>query len=225
MAGRKVILATGEIYHILNRGVASQPVFVFERDYQRACNTFFYYQRKNLPLRYSHFIVQPEKRRREILKKFLVDKNLLIEIIAFCLMPNHFHFLLKQTAEGGISKFISNFANSYTRYFNTKKERSGPLFQGRFKAIRIETDEQLTHVCRYIHLNPYTSYVIKDLKDLESYPYSSFPEYLGKTKTNFCYKEDILFHFKDRQEYKKFVFDQADYQRELNNIKHLMLET
>ena len=140
-------------------------------------------------------------------------------------MPNHFHLLLKQIIDGGISKFMSNFTNRYTRYLNTKNDRNGPIFQGRFKAIRIETDEQLLHVCRYIHLNPYTSYVVKTFSNLEKYPYSSFPEYLGKTKREFCNKELILHHFnKDRKDYKKFVFNQANYQRELNKIKHLTLE-
>lgn len=139
-------------------------------------------------------------------------------------MPNHFHFLLKQVEEEGTSKFMSNFTNSYTRYFNVKNKRNGPLFQGKFKAIRIETDEQLLHLSRYIHLNPYSSYVVKTLKDLEKYPSSSFPEYLGKSQTSLCSKEIILGQFKNLNLYKKFVFDQADYQRRLEKIKHLILE-
>lgn len=140
-------------------------------------------------------------------------------------MPNHFHLLLKQKVDNGISKFVANFSNSYTRYLNTKTRRIGPIFQGKFQAIRIETEEHLQHVCRYIHLNPYTSYLVKDLNDLENYPYSSFPEYLGKTKKDFCQKEDILYHFKSPKKYREFVFNQADYQRSSNRIKHLSLES
>lgn len=117
--------------------------------------------------------------------------------------------------DGGISKFMSNFANSYTRYFNTKSKRKGPVFEGKFKAKRIETDEQLLHLSRYIHLNPHSSFVVKNLKELESDPYSSFPEYIQETDTSFCNKEIILGHFWDTVSYKEFVFDQADYQREL----------
>ena len=76
-----------------------------------------------------------------------------MEIICYCLMPNHLHLLLRQLMDGGISKFMSNFANSYTRYFNTKSKRKGPVFEGKFKAKRIETDEQLLHLSRHIHLN------------------------------------------------------------------------
>ena len=135
-------------------------------------------------------------------------------------MPNHFHFLLKQTAEEGIAKFMSNFQNSYTRYFNTRHNRVGPLFQGPFRAVRVETDEQLLHLSRYIHLNPYSSFVVKNIKDLEEYQWSSFKEYLGKEK-GFCQKEIVMSFFKNPQDYRKFVFDQADYQRELQKIKHL----
>ena len=158
------------------------------------------------------------------MKKLKAQRKFLVEIIALCLMPNHFHLLLRQRTNEGISKFTSNFTNSYTRYFNIKNERTGPLFQGKFKAVRIETDEQLWHVSRYIHLNPYASHVIKTLKDLEDYPYSSFPEYIGKSKTEFYDKEIILNQFKDKKSYKKFVLDQADYQRKLEVIRRLLLE-
>lgn len=224
MPGRKVILANGEIYHVLNRGVASQPIFLNKRDYQRTFATFSYYQYKNPPLKYSLFIVQSKEKQLKILNRLRENKKLLVEMIAFCLMPNHFHFLLKQNITGGIAKFISNFTNSYTRYFNTKNERNGPLLQGKFKAVHIETDEQLLHVARYIHLNPYTSYVLKNINCLEYYPYSSFPEYLGKIPEKICNKEYILSHFKNTEDYKKFIFNQADYQRRLGDIKHIILD-
>lgn len=224
MPGREVVLATDEIYHIVNRGVNSQPTFINPRDYWRALNSFFYYQNSNLPMSYSRFLAQPKERQIDILESLKSEKDFLAEIISFCLMPNHFHFLLKQKVDNGISKFLANFTNSYARYFNTKTKRQGPLFQGRFRAVRIETDEQLLHVNRYAHLNPYTSYVVKTFEDLGNYPYSSLPEYLGKTKTNFCNKKIILDHFKSRKRYKKFVFDQADYQRRLEIIKHLILD-
>lgn len=224
MPGRAVILANNQIYHVLNRGITSQIIFFNKKSYQRALDIFLYYQNRKISLKYSYLISKSTTERLEILEKLKAEKNFLAEIIAYCFMPNHFHFLLKQTASHGISKFLSNFTNSYTRYFNTKNKRKGPLFQGKFKAIRIEADEQLQHVCRYIHLNPYSSYVVKDFKGLENYPYSSFPEYLGKTDTSFCLKKDILNHFKNKEVYKNFVFNQADYQRRLQSIKKLTLE-
>jgi len=132
--------------------------------------------------------------------------------------------LLKQTEEDGISSFIGILMNSYTRYFNTKNGKVGPIFQGRFKAVRVESDEQLLHLSRYIHLNPYSSHILNKPEDLLNYYFSSFPEYLRKIKSNYCSKELVLGNFKSREKYKEFVFDQADYQRNLEKIKHLALE-
>ena len=137
-------------------------------------------------------------------------------------MPNHFHFLLRQTEDGGISKFLSNLQNSYTKFFNLSHERDGSLFLDQFKAIRIETDEQLTHVSRYIHLNPHTGYVVKTLEELEIYPWSSFSDYLQRK--SLVVDVDFILNFLGKQSYKKFVFDQADYQRKLKEIEHLVLE-
>ena len=119
-------------------------------------------------------------------------------------MPNHFHFLLEQKEDKGISKFLSNLQNSYTKFFNISHERDGSLFSDQFKAVRIETDEQLIHVSRYIHLNPHTGFVVKSLKELEEYPWSSFPDYL-QTPREFVDTEFILSFFGNSQKYIKFV--------------------
>lgn len=224
MPYRKIPLVNGEFYHILNRGIASQPVFLNHRDYQRIMNSVLFYQNANLPLKYSRFLSLPLKERESLWKRITTVKDFLVEIIAFSFMPNHFHFLLRQTKENGIREFIGNLINSYTKYFNIKRKREGPLFQGRFKAIRLETEEQLWHLSRYIHLQPYTSFIVKTLPELNVFPYSSFPEYLEETREEICSKEIILNSFKTSEKYKQFVFDNADYQRKLEKIKHLLLE-
>lgn len=223
MPGRNIPLITNQIYHVINRGVASQPIFLNQKDYLRGLEIIFYYQNKHVPLRYSFFLRLPQKQKTEILDRLRTDGDFLVEIIAFCLMPNHLHLLLKQMKDNGTSLFMSNVSNSYTRYFNVKQRRIGHLFQGKFKAVRVETDEQLFHLSRYIHLNPYSSYLIKNLNGLYSYPYSSLSEYLNLQKSNICQKEIILKNFK-KSSYKDFLVDQADYQRKLQNIKHLLLE-
>lgn len=225
MPGRTIPLVIGEIYHVFNRGVASQPTFLNKRDYDRALETAFYYRNGNPPIKYSYFLSLAVKQRIQILEELSKKKNFLVEVICYCLMPNHFHFLLRQTKDNGIAKFMSNFSNSYTRFFNTKHERAGPLFTGKFQSVRIETQEQLLHVSRYIHLNPYTGFVVKTFKDLENYSYSSFPEFIGKTTLNFCSKEAILTDYKDTKRYAQFVFDQKDYQRTLDFLKHLVIES
>lgn len=222
MALRKIVLATDQIYHIYNRGVEKRPIFLNKRDYKRFMQITNYYRFANCPVKFSQFKIFSQDLRNELLDKLLMQSDKHIEILAFCLMPNHIHFLCKQLKENGISKFISKLSSSYSHYFNTLNQRVGPLFQGNFKAVRIETDEQLVHTSRYIHLNPVSSYLLEfDL--LESYDYSSYPEYTGR-KDGFCNTEQILSYFRSIQEYKDFVSNQVDYARELEKIKHLILE-
>ena len=137
-------------------------------------------------------------------------------------MPNHVHFLLKQLLDNGISKFMAKITNAFSHYFNVRHERVGHLFQGNFGAVRIEDDNQLIHVSRYIHLNPVTSYLI-EIGDIDNYEYSSYPEFIGK-RSGFSNTNDVLSYFKNIEDYKKFIKDQADYARQLENIKHLTLE-
>jgi len=224
MPGRRIPLVNNEIYHVLNRGISHQPIFKAKRDFSRAIKSLRYYQNEKPPLKFSQFTLFSRGRREKAIKEIMDKKKFLVEIIAFCLMPNHFHFILKQKKDGGIASFISKFTNSYTRYFNVKNRRNGPLFQGKFKAVRVESEDQLIHLSRYIHLNPYSSYMIKNIEEIENYPYSSFGEYLGKNKMAFCNKEDVLSQFKDNSSYRKFVLEQAGYQRTLQTIKSIALE-
>jgi len=224
MPPRKDPSVTGEIYHIINRGVASMPIFVNGRHYNRFLEAMLYYQHAAPPLRYSYFSRLPQSAKVEKLSQLKQTKNYLVEIICYCLMPNHFHLLLKQVSDNGISEFIRKFSESYAHYFNTKNKRIGPLFQGRFKSVRVETEEQLLHVSRYIHLNPYSAGIVKSITELKKYPHSSLPEYLGSAENNLCQKDLVLSYFKGNSGYEDFVSGQADYQRELARIKNLLLE-
>lgn len=224
MPSRKVPLVTEQYYHVFNRGVARQPIFTDIREYKRAIQLISYYQNKNPSPKYSHFIQLPREQRNILLSLSNSKRDYSVSIIAYCLMPNHFHFLLRQKVDNGIPKFIADFTNSYARYFNVKNERYGPVFQGRFKSVLVETDEQLFHVVRYIHLNPYTSYVVKSVSELENYEFSSLPDYIGRRNSILVDKKVVLSNFKKSIDYEKFVFDQADYQRKLGNIKHLLIE-
>ncbi len=222
MPTRKMPLVTDEIYHVFNRGINRQPTFNSKREYERAMLALSFYQVAKPPIRLSKFLVQNPDVQESLLKS-MAELSKLVDVISFCLMPNHFHFLLKQKQDKGISNFLGNFQNSYTRYFNTKNKRDGSIFLTQFKAVRIVTDEQLIHVSRYIHLNPYTGFVVKTLSELENYEWSSLKDYLKADFTSIN-PELVLGLFKDSNSYKQFVFDQADYQRELKLIEHLTLE-
>lgn len=222
MAGRPFVLATGEYYHIFNRGIARQPVFFGKRDYQRFLLTLSYYRHANPPVKLSRYLQLSISQRDQFLLQMEKNPDLLVDIICIALMPNHFHLLLKQVSEKGISAFMSKTVNSYTRYVNTVQERAGDLFQGVFKAVHVETNEQLLHLSRYIHLNPVVSHRVKK-NELLSYPWTSLPLYAGKAP-QFVSPEIILSQFNTKAAYTQFVLDQADYGKTLEEIKHLTLE-
>lgn len=223
MPVRKTPLVIDHVYHILSRGVNKAPIFHQKRDYQRFLELMTYCRFLDYSVKFSKFKTLAKNKREEI-KKSLKKKS--ISFVAYSLMPNHFHFVLRQKTENGISQFINRLLNSYTRFFNTKYERSGPLFENRFKAILIESQDQLLHLVRYVHLNPYSSVIVKTTDNLLEYPWSSFPEYLEKPiNLAVCEeKEMILSEFNNKESFKKFILDRADYQRELDRIKHLLLE-
>lgn len=219
---RSIPLVNGEYYHVYNRGVARAPTYSSKRDYERFLLCFQYYRFSNLPFRLSRFLQTPKGERELTIKELETRNNKTIEIVAFCLMPNHFHLLTKQVSEGGISKFMKQVSDSYTRYFNIKHKRVGPLFQGAFKAVRVENDEQLVHLSRYINLNPLTSNVVRE-SDFLDYPWFSLKNYLEEDR-GLVDPSIVLDNFKTPGDYLKFVLDQADYGKKLEEIKHLTLE-
>lgn len=222
MPYRTVPFISNQVYHVFNRSIARLPIFIEKNDYERVMDLVNYYRFSRPPLRFSHYKRLSIEQKVEFEKLFMINENSMLDILAYCIMPNHFHFLLKPKKDNAVSDFMRNLQNSYSKYFNTKRERTGSLFQFMFKAVRMETDQQLLHVSRYIHLNPVTAY-LREIKDLEAYEWSSFKDYVFNT-SSFINKEMVLGSFKSKQKYRKFVFDQAEYQRELGKIKHLTLE-
>lgn len=199
-------------HHVYNRGVEKRNIFLDEQDYRIFLYYLFIYL---LPL-------------KEVLSKYpdlpirLYKTNLhgKVELLSYCLMPNHFHFLLKQTTVDGISRLLKQLTNAYTLYFNQKYKRVGGLMQGNFKSVEVVTDELLLHVSRYIHLNPVSSEIVASP---EAYKWSSYQEYSQNVKF-ICNTNLILHFFPTAETYLNFINDQTDYARELEKIKHLTLE-
>lgn len=213
MPYRTTLFVNGSYYHIFNRGVEKRQIFSGSKDYSRFLKILFYYQFSGPKPSFSLY--------RRFKNQSFAKNPKIVEIISYCLMPNHFHLLLKQLTDNGVSEFISKISNGYTKYFNTKGNRIGPLFQGAFKAVLVETDEYLIHLSRYIHLNPLVSEVTKDL---ESYKYSSYREFMGLDTKGLCSKHSILSFFKTNKEYKKFIEDHSAYAAELERVKHMLLD-
>lgn len=214
MPGRIIPLVNGEIYHIYNRGSDKRNIFLSSRDNSRFKYTFYYYQFTQIKRRFS-------KLSKSDLASFMPSRDKkLVEIICYCMMLNHFHFLIRQLLDNGISKFMSQLCNSYTKYFNTKRRRIGPLLQGAFKTVLIESEEQFIHCSRYIHLNPVVSGIVKNPED---YEWSSYQEYLTGNRT-ICSIDEVLSLFPSVGKYKEFIDDQKDYGTSLEILKHQLID-
>lgn len=215
MPYRKTILATGEFYHVLNRLLDSTPIFNNKKNIYNFLLCAKYYLSSSPPVKFSLY-------RRNVNKYRISLTDPIVKMLAYCLMPNHFHFILFQNHDDGIKTYIQKLTNSYVHYINLKTKRKGALFESTFKAIRIESEEQLVHLSRYIHLNPVTAYLVEDPQD---YEYSSFSAYMGCKSLIPLEPSLVLSQFSNLNKYKNFVLARSDYQRKLDKIKHLLLES
>lgn len=211
MPYRKVPLVQGKVYHIYNRSIAGFKIFRFDNNYQRMMDTISYYNTESPLCKFSDKPNTP--------KPGLGVGSKLVRIVAYCLMPTHFHLILQHLKEGSISQFINLVLKSYSKFFNVKHNRKGPLWEGPFKNVLVETDEQLFHLTRYIHLNPPTDFLVDNPRD---WKFSSYGEYLGFVDNGkrLCDFADLLNI--EPVDYEQFVLDRVGYQRELSLIKHLI---
>jgi putative transposase len=188
-------------------------------------NTSYYFP-KTMEVGFRYFKKQQESRE---------PRKLLVEILIFTLMPNHFHLLLKPKREDGISRFMQKLGVGYTNYFNQKHERVGGLFQGKFKAVSIDEDSHFIHLPYYIHLNPldlinYRNRISIDWKRamgfLENYKWSSFLDYIGKKNfPSVTQREFLLDFFGGEEKYKKETMAWLkEGSKNLEKIKEVMLE-
>ncbi len=188
------------LYHVLNRGVDKRKIFMNDKDYFRFIHDLFEFNdeasvNNNL---YKYNVIA-----RRYIENTRKPRKLLVEILAFCLMPNHYHLLLKEKMENGISRFMKKLNMGYARYFNEKNERAGTLFEGRYKSIKIENQAHFIHLPYYIHLNPLDLFApewrtgeLKDYKGsvkfLESYLWSRHLDYLGEKNFPSLTSRDFL---------------------------------
>ena len=195
---RKIPLKTGEYYHIYNRGVDKRNIFSDQNDFFRFFQSL---EEFNTPEPIGSIFENSFRKKPESLGHPM-SKSKLVEFVCYCVNPNHYHFILKQVRDGGIEKFMQKFGNGYTKYFNNKHERSGVLFQGKFKSKHIGSNEYLLHLSSYVNLNN------KVHKIALGHPMSksSWKEYLGTKGGDFCSaKEIVLGQFKSSKEYSDFA--------------------
>lgn len=189
--------AVDQFYHVYNRGVEKREIFLDEQDYI----VFLGLLKKYLTGE------SPNNKNRHAFKSLSKD----VQLLAYCLMPNHFHLLLYQSSENGITQLLRRISTGYVMYFNERYKRVGPLFQGTYKASHINSDVYLHHISRYIHLNP---------NDYSTWPYSSFLNYAGEKQTQWLTMGPVLELFDDdKQKYIAYVKDYIPTKEELALLK------
>jgi len=201
---RKTRFVIGQFYHVYNRGVDKRSIFLNDRDYQRFMDSISSFNDVEPIGHLSRNVVHDSD---EI-------KNMLIQISAFCLMPNHFHFLIEQKADDGISKFLHRLLTGYTMYFNKRYERSGALFQSTFKSKHVKNDSYLLQLSRYIHLNP-LKILSPECKEptaadrlLKMYPWSSYRDFCQQSGMNKENRKNMIVDMVGGpDDYRKFVVE------------------
>ena len=204
MPGRNLIkqYAAESYYHFYNRGVNKNRIFRDQEDFI----VFLALLKRYLGIK------KVKKANRTNHPNFYNE----VDLLAYCLMSNHFHLFIYQKEDPtAITKFMRSLATAYGMYFNKKYKRVGPVFQQRYRAVRITDDAQLLHISRYIHLNP---------DNYNTYEWSSLPYYLGNKTADWVKSNKILELFDDVN-YADFVADYKAYYDDLNAIKQFIANT
>jgi len=207
---RNTPLVVGEFYHIYNRGADKRTVFQDEKDYQRFLKS----------LREFNAIKPIGSIFENSFRKSKKKTDPLVCVVAYCLNPNHYHLILKQVSENGIYKFMQKVGNGYTKYFNERHKRSGVLFQGGFKSVYIESDEQLFYLSSYVNYN----YVVHRLG--HSMSKSSRDEYEGviKVEDRMCDASILADKIKNPEKYKNDSIEVVINIREKRKYGDLLFE-
>lgn len=204
---RNIEISVEENYHVYNRGTHKRIIFHDVADYARFLFLILYFQSTigfNQISRYVRCFVQHRVFDIDATDTAEIVSGRYVELISFCLMPNHFHLILREAQEGGIARYMQRVLNSYTKYYNTRYEVSGHLFQGPYKAVHIEDNDQLLYLSAYIHRNP------RELSNWKNkwqeYEWSSYRDYIGKNRWGELLSTELtLGQFESKIEYENFA--------------------
>jgi hypothetical protein len=202
---RKIPIETGEHYHVFNRGVDKRQIFFDKRDIER-----FLLSIKSFNSVKTIGSIHESRYGKPRLGDLVSKNEKLIEIVSYCILPNHFHFILKQVSEKGIEKFMHRLSLGYSMFFNKKYKRTGSLFQGTYKAHHVASNEYLLHLSAYVNLN---GFVHKKWGGDLSFVRSSWKEFMGGTSEDISEKSIILSQFSSTDEYRQFATET------LNNVR------
>lgn len=219
---RKHQLVENEYYHIYNRGTEKRKIFLDDSDYFRFLLSMRLMNDEKDGLMFlwkNHHAKYPNSSVEEFLRSNLKKRKPLVEFICYSMISNHFHFMMRQLAEKGIEKFMQRIGIGYAMYFNSRYERSGTLFQGKFKSSPIRP-ENFLYLSAYINCNV----EIHGIEKAESWRWSSYSDYLGKTEYGLCNKKIIMGNFKGSQDYRNFAEENAKAMKEKKADEKLTLE-
>lgn len=225
---RKILFANNHIYHVFNRGVHKSTIFQHDSDYRYWEMLLYWCANYDYP--YSTYLnrLQEFKQTRNSKDNFiqLFDQKYkyphpLVEILAYVEMPNHYHLVLEQVSDDGISRFMQKLSTAFTMYINAKYDFSGSLFQGKFQAVFVDTDEQLIQVLRYVLRNPINAGLVT--KKNPFYQWSSLPEYLGLKDTAIIVDTHLPDDFKLKDKL-LLIIDTELTQAELSTLSGLTLD-
>lgn len=205
MSLRKANLVNGGIYHIYNRGVDKRDIFMDDDDRFRFIHDLYEFNDKNPTINLALYLKSKNDKLKEVGLPNIIrgPREVLVEILAFCMMDNHFHLLVRQKEENGITLFMRKLGTGYTNYFNKKYKRTGVLFQGKFKSVHIENESHFMYLPIYIHLNP-LDFEFKEWRNgkidnpagamdfLNNYKWSSYMDYMGKKNFPSLINKDFL---------------------------------
>lgn len=203
---RKTKFAPGNYYHIYNRGASQQDIFFSRADYLRFLFIVLHFQAK-VPIlhttRLLHKLDKLEEVQLDEEIKAKIVKEKFVELIGFTLMPNHFHLIMYETEEQGISRYMHRILNAYSKFINTKYERTGHVFQGPFGAVHVRSGEQLLYLSAYVHANPLA---VTEKENLLHYEWSSFQDYVKTNRWGELLKPEIIIdQYKSGDHYAEYV--------------------
>ena len=224
MANRKTPFVIGEYYHLYNRGIDKRNIFSNQKDVARFFKSILEFNTLDpIGSIYENSFTKKHRLGGETSK----SKKKLVDFIAFCINPNHYHFIVRQVSQRGIEKFMHRLATGYTMYFNEKEKRSGALFQGVFKSVHINSNEYLLHLSSYVNLNDRVHQLGGETSKLVR-SVSSWGEYIDKKIKGVCKKDVVLEQFRNVDKYKEFALSSLESiikrKEELKDIETLLLE-
>lgn len=204
----------GEIFHICNKSIANYHIFRNEKSIVRFLLTVNYYNDSSIKGCLSKAIRQP----LTLPDIMSVEPNRFFILLAYCIMPDHYHLLVKIVQNHSFPRYMNTIEGSYSHYYNKLNNRKGPLWQSRFRSSEIKDNFTLLHVHRYIHLNPTTAGYVSKPND---WKWSSYNYFISDPNSFKTHKEISI---SSKIKYKKFIDNQIDYQKTIKGIRRKLLE-